>query len=265
VNRDGPGCRQCCTTIRDLGVRYGAAVALEDVSLHFHCGELTALVGPNGAGKTSLLQAILGAVPHTGVVEFMRRGTASKPRVGYLPQRVAFGADEPITALDLLAVSLGRLPAWLWTGGAVRARAIEALRLVGAEALLDRPLGALSVGQLQRVLLAVAMTPMPQLLLLDEGAAGMDAEGARIFLQLVCDLRRRHDVSILMVTHDVAAAAPHADRIVLINRRVLADGPPRQVLRDPALEQALGPGCRTLALAAADSAAFADKHDGPLA
>jgi len=259
-------CRRCCTRIQGLSVRYGARVALRDVNLHFHCGELTAVVGPNGAGKTTLFRAILGEVPHSGSVEFIASDEKRKPNVGYVPQRVVFDRHEPVSVLDLLAVSLTRRPAWFRVGRSVRDRALAALAVVQGTHLVDRPVGGLSGGELQRLLLAMAMTPVPQLLLLDEPVAGMDAEGLRMFYQIVCDLRREHDMSILMVTHDVAAIAPHADRLVVLNQTVLADGPPDRVLADSAVRREAGAGLWNLAripeaLKAED---FKDRHDGSL-
>ncbi len=256
-------CKRCCTRISDLRVTYGSRVALRDVNLHFHCGELTAVVGPNGAGKTTLFRAILGEVPYAGSVSFVSANATRKPCVGYVPQRVVFDRHEPVTTLDILAVSLARRPAWFQVGRATRERARAALAAVQGEHLLDRPVGGLSGGELQRVLLAMAMTPVPQLLLLDEPLAGMDAEGLRAFYQIVCDLRRMHDISILLVTHDVAAIAPHADRIVVLNQTVLADGPPDQVLADSEARRAAGAGLWNLAripdaLRAED---FKDHHD----
>lgn len=264
MNADPSFCRRCCTEVSGLGVRFGSRWAIRDVNLHFHCGELTAVVGPNGGGKTTMFRAILGEVKHQGQVRFMRQGEASRAAIGYVPQRVVFGAEAPVSTLDLLAISLSRRPAWLGVGRATRDRAVEALDRVSAAHLVDRPLGALSGGELQRVLLATAMTPVPQLLLLDEPAAGMDAEGFRMFYRIVCDLRRQYDISILLVTHDVAAIAPHADRIVVLNRTVLADGPPREVLNDPRAREAIGPGLWTMAKVTGVLTAeeLTDRHDG---
>ena len=259
-------CSRCCTRIKGLSVWYGSRVALRDVNLHFHCGELTAVVGPNGAGKTTLFRAILGEVPYSGSVEFLAADESRKPNIGYVPQRVVFDRQEPVSALDILAVSLTRRPAWFRVGPGVRDRARAALAIVKGEHLLDRPVGGLSGGELQRLLLAMAMTPVPQLLLLDEPVAGMDAEGLRLFYQIVCDLRREHDISILMVTHDVAGIAPHASRLVVLNQSVLADGPPDLVLADSRVRRAAGAGLWNLAripeMLKADD--FEDRHDGTL-
>lgn len=259
-------CRRCCTRIQGMSVQYGSRVALRDVNLHFHCGELTAVIGPNGAGKTTLFRAILGEVPYSGSVEFFASAEARTPNVGYVPQRVVFDRQEPVSVLDILAVAFTRRPAWLRVGRGVRSQALAALGVVKGEHLLDRPVGGLSGGELQRVLLAMAMTPVPQLLLLDEPVAGMDAEGLRVFYQIVCDLRRSHDISILMVTHDVAGIAPHANRIVVLNQTVLADGPPDRVLADSSVRRAAGTGLWNLALIpdALKAEDFKDQHDGTL-
>jgi zinc transport system ATP-binding protein len=117
---------------------------------------------------------------------------------------------------------------------------------MAAEHLARRRLSALSGGELQRVLLALAMTPRPDILLLDEPVAGVDQAGLILFYRLVCDLRRIHDLSILLVTHDVETAAAHADRVVLLNRTVLADGAPADILSQADQLRTLGMGWAAL-------------------
>jgi zinc transport system ATP-binding protein len=237
-----PGsCGKCCTKVIGLGVRFGDAVVLKDVNLHIHCGELTALVGPNGAGKTTLLRAILGEQPYSGSIVFRSKGgEPTRPRVGYVPQHLALDADAPITVQDFFAASVGSYPVWLGVTTATRGMAKEALAKVEAGHLLRRRLSELSGGELQRVLLAAAITPMPELLLLDEPAAGVDLSGLTLFYELVCNLRHQYDLSIIIVTHDLAGVAPHVDRMVLLNKSVIMDGKPAEVLADERLHRLLG-------------------------
>jgi zinc transport system ATP-binding protein len=234
----------CCTRLIDVGVRLGSYHALERVNLHVHCGELTAIIGPNGAGKTTLLRAIMGELSHTGQLIFHSATDSAgrkRPRIGYVPQRIEIDASAPLTVLDLFAASRTRWPLWLWYPKRVREEAGKALALVGAEELLGRRLGNLSCGQLQRVLLALAVNPVPELLLLDEPLAGLDHAGTAQFYEIVSGLRRFLDLSILLVSHDLNAAASIADRMVFINKRsLLYDGTPAEVLHQPEVRKAFG-------------------------
>ena len=239
----GRACGGCCTRLEHFGVTIGGRVILEDINLHVHCGELTAIVGPNGAGKTTLFRAMLGELPHTGERHFMQRDWATEfraPRIGYVPQRLDLDREAPVTTLDLFAAATSRRPVWTGVGARARAEAQRSLAVVAADHLVDRPLGRLSGGELQRVLLALALQPLPDLLLLDEPVAGIDPAGIDTFYRMVSDLRRRHDLSILLISHDLPAAARVADRMIHLNRRVLHDGPPANVLADPDVRRAFG-------------------------
>ena len=122
------------------------------------------------------------------------------------------------------------------------AKAGDALTLFSAQHLLNRRIGELSGGELQRVLLAIAMTPEPQLLLLDEPASGVDAKGLSLFYKIVDDLRKKYDIAVILVTHDLAGVSCYADRLILLNRSVIAEGAPQEVLSDERLIKTFGPG-----------------------
>ncbi len=240
-----PACGACCTRLEDFGVHLGGRTILENIRLHMHCGELTAVIGPNGAGKTTLLRAITGDLPHTGALRFLQHDNreSSKPlRIGYVPQKVEIDATSPTTVLDLFAAALARWPVWLGPRAAARGRTREALALVGAEPLMHRKLAEISIGQLQRVFLALALVPVPELLLLDEPVAGVDRAGTRLFYQTVSRMRTEFDLSILLVSHDLTAAAAVADRMILLNRTILCDGRPREVLLNPLIRDTFGFG-----------------------
>ncbi|HNW91382.1 MAG TPA: ATP-binding cassette domain-containing protein [bacterium] len=228
-------CGSCCTKLSRLVVRLGTSTVLDGIDLHLHCGELTALIGPNGAGKTTLLRALLGELPFSGEVRFLDAATGRRrrPRFGYVPQSLEFDQGAPLTVADLFAAALARFPVWLGHTAALRARATAALARVQADHLFDRRVGDLSGGELQRVLLALALEPLPDLLLLDEPVAGVDAGGRENFYGLICALRRDFDLSILLVAHDLDLVARHADRFVLLNRTVIAVDTPAAVLAHP--------------------------------
>jgi zinc transport system ATP-binding protein len=233
-------CGGCCTRLVDFGVQVGGTVILEGINLHIHCGELTVLVGPNGAGKTSLLRAMLGELPHSGELRYVQAGGDTpfrEPHIGYVPQRLEVEPGAPVSVLDLFAAGTCRWPVWLGRSRHLRAQALEALSQVDATDLLDRRLGLLSGGQLQRVLLALALLPPPDLLLLDEPVSGVDTAGTERFYRLVSQLRRDFDLSIILVSHDLQEAADVADRMILLNRTIVCDGRPAEVLADARLQE----------------------------
>ncbi len=230
--RAGRACGLCTTRLTGFGVRLGGRRILSDVNIHLRCGELTALIGPNGAGKTTLLRAILGEVPHSGDLVFedgAGRRTHS-PVVGYVPQRLEFDPGSPATVLDLFTAALSRIPVCLWHARGTRTRALAALERVQASHLAHRRLGALSGGEMQRVLLALALDPKPDLLLLDEPVSAVDQEGLELFYGTVSELRRQYDLSIILVSHDLGLVARFADRIILLNGTVRRSGTPAEVL-----------------------------------
>jgi len=235
-------CIHCCTRIEGLNVSFGSVPILKNIDLHVNCGELIAIVGPNGAGKTTLLRAILGEVPYTGSIKFQVRGDArSHPCIGYVPQKLNYDIDSPISVLDLIASAVGKDPVWAGVKPLLAERIKSSLENVLAGHLLNKKIGELSGGELQRVLLAMAMTPEPDLLLLDEPMSGVDANGLSLFYEIAGSLRKTKDVTILLVTHDLIGVAPHADRMVLINNSVIASGKPKDVLSDERLIKTLGP------------------------
>ena len=224
-------CGLCCTKLESFGVTIGKTEILRDINLHIHCGELTALVGPNGAGKTTLLRAIMGEAPHSGSLNFLdiKDRHTRKPLVGYVPQKLEFDPGAPISVLDLFSAGLSARPIFLGHSDRQRERAAASLSVVHAEHLLERRLGDLSGGELQRVLLALALDPSPDLLLMDEPVSGVDPHGRELFYNMVSDLRRRYDLSIIMVSHDLAVVARHADRVVFIDRTLQCEGTPAEV------------------------------------
>jgi zinc transport system ATP-binding protein len=227
-------CGECCTTMRGIGVRYNGKPVLENVDLHLHCGELTAVIGENGAGKSTLVKCLLGEIPHSGEVHFLDAAhrRPDSPVIGYVPQHSSFDKDAPVSVLDLFAVSLVSRPACLGVSRSVRMEALDGLRRTGAEDLVDRRVGTLSGGELQRVLLALALTPVPNILVLDEPMSGVDHSGREQFYELLSRLRREFDFAVLLVSHDLATLARFADRMVFLDHRIVCEGPPAEVLRD---------------------------------
>lgn len=203
---------------------------LEDVNASSPRGGCTAVVGPNGAGKTTLLMALLGHLPYTGCIRIGSREDNIKSRIGYVPQRMQFDRGLPMTVCDFMVMGIQRRPLWLGTRRGNRDRARELLAAVHSETLENRMLGVLSGGELQRVMLALALAQEPLLLILDEPASGVDVQGGQLFCELLERLRRERGFTQLMVTHDLATVTHHATHVIMLNRRVVAEGPPRDVL-----------------------------------
>ena len=219
-------CGMCCTKIENLSVTAGQQKILTDINLHIHCGELTAVIGPNGAGKSTLLKAILGIMPHSGSILFTDadNNRTTRPRIGYVPQHLELDQSSPISVMDLFTISSSKFPSWLGARKSGREKAAALLREVSAEHLIDRKVGALSGGELQRVLLALALQNTPDILLLDEPVSGVDLNGMELFYKAIDDIRSRYDLTIILISHDFDMVKKFADRLVLLNQKVLSVG-----------------------------------------
>ena len=163
-------CGLHCTKIKNISVKFGKEVVLKNVNIHIHCGELTVIIGKNGAGKSTLLKAILGEVEHTGSITFMdiKENVTKKIKIGYVPQSINIEKHMPTTVYDLFASCICHIPVFLKKDKKIYQEIKEQLKIFGAERLIDKSIGDLSGGELQRVLLAIATKPHPNLLILDE-------------------------------------------------------------------------------------------------
>ena len=221
----------CCLRVENLSVRIGGDCILSNVNLHVHCGELVALIGPNGAGKSTFLKAVLGQRDYEGVIAFSEPGQRSKkPRIGYVPQSPAFDPGDPVSVADLFACCMSRRPAFLGLSKSMRELVLECLERVHGTDLIDKRVGTLSGGELQRVLLALALEPLPNILILDEPLSGVDIEGMENLMDMLDEIRREYDLSILMTTHDFSMLRRYADQVVLIDHTVRIQGSPDTVL-----------------------------------
>lgn len=242
LKRPPPPCGGCCTRLTDFGVSIGNNLILKDFNLHVHCGELTAIIGPNGAGKTTLLKAMLGEIPHSGELRFIHSDGSSfgKPRIGYVPQKLDIDKTAPISVIDLFASVNSSFPLWLGHVSSSKKKTMDMLKMVEAESYADMKISQLSCGQFQRVMLALALSPIPDLLLLDEPIAGVDKSGIEVFYRIVSRLRMEYDLSIFLISHDIAEVANFADRMILLNRAMLCEGSPEKVLSSPEIKAVFG-------------------------
>lgn len=224
-------CNLCCTKISNFSVKKGETVILKDINMHIHCGDLTAIIGPNGAGKSTLLKAILGEVPHEGTLSFVdeKDNKMREPNIGYVPQTLEFDRTSPISVRDLFNVTYSNFPIWVKRSERIDNVAKDVLKRVEAEDLLDKKLGALSGGELQRVMLALALNPMPDILLLDEPVSGVDKRGMNLFYETVSKIRKKYDLTVILISHDFEAVKKYADKVILIDKEILKQGSPNEV------------------------------------
>lgn len=235
----GGGCgHSCCLRIQDLSVKIGNETILDSVNMHVHCGQMIALIGPNGAGKSTLIKSVLGQQEHTGVISFAVPGQRNrKAKIGYVPQSPVFDPGDPISVADLFACCMSKRPAFLGLSKTMRERVLSCLERVHGEALADKKVGALSGGELQRVMLALALEPLPNILILDEPLSGVDAEGMVSLMDMLDEIRKTYDLSIVMTTHDFGLLDRYADQVVLIDGKILCQGTPKEVLSSEAFAQ----------------------------
>ena len=239
IGTHGGSCgHSCCLRLQNVSVNIGKDSIVRDVNLHLHCGQIVALIGPNGAAKSTLLKAVLGQREYDGVISFsVPGGRNRKAVIGYVPQSPAFDPGDPVTVADLFACCMSRRPAFLGLGKQMRSHVFTCLERVHGEELIDKRIGTLSGGELQRVLLALALDPIPNILILDEPLSGVDVEGMETLMDMLDELRQDYDLSILMTTHDFAMLPRYADNVVLIDHAVLAQGTPEDVLNSDAFRR----------------------------
>ncbi len=224
-------------SFRNLLVRRGGRLILSNLTADIPRGGITALVGLNGSGKSTLLRTMLGELPYHGELKYRCGHDHSRPRpeyVGYVPQRLHIDARLPITVRDLFGLAMsGWRPLMFGIGKKVVKRAAELLKRVKAEHILDVPVDGLSGGQMQRVLLALAIDPQPELLLLDEPAAGIDFKDEQDFYELIADLNRTTNVTVVLVSHDLPTVGKFASHVLcLAGGQIRSQGHPSDVLSD---------------------------------
>jgi anchored repeat-type ABC transporter ATP-binding subunit len=224
-----------------VSVAYDGTPALREVSLRIQRGEQTAVVGPNGAGKSTLFNVITGILkPQQGTVQIYGSGPRGHICVGYVPQRNRIDWRFPVTVADVVMMGRTSKIGLLRRPGRADWRAVAAaLAQVDMADLAQRQIGELSGGQQQRVFLARALAQGAELLLLDEPLAGLDMPSQEAILRIMATMRDR-GITLLVATHDLNQAADRFDRMILLNGRVIAHGPPAEVLTAANLARAYG-------------------------
>jgi manganese/iron transport system ATP-binding protein len=227
--------------VQHISVRYDGVAALEDINFHLHVGERVAVVGPNGAGKSTLFKVVSGVLPpSSGDVTIF----GSRPRghvcIAYIPQRSQVDWNFPVSVADV--VMMGRsakLGPLNWPHKGDWEHVHHALQTVELSDLATRQIGQLSGGQQQRMFIARALAQEAELMLMDEPLTGLDTPSQEGLLTLL-DTLREQKVTLMVATHDLAQAARHFDRIMLLNHRLIAFDVPQNVLQTDYLLQAYG-------------------------
>jgi zinc transport system ATP-binding protein len=233
-------------TIRKLQVTLGGRPILKGIDADLARGKITALIGLNGSGKTTLLRALIRECSYQGEVRYFcgHDHTHHRPdHVGYVPQRLAIDARLPLTVREFFALALQKRPLFLGISSAVSKRAGELLSRVGAGHLLNRPVAKLSGGEMQRILLSLALEPQPELLLLDEPAAGIDFADQKPFYDLLAEINRERKVTILIVSHDLSIVSDRVHHVLCLkDGRIECQGLPGEVLTSETMTRIFGQG-----------------------
>jgi zinc transport system ATP-binding protein len=229
-----------------VNLTLGNTRILEDVSFSIRAGTIHCVVGANGGGKTSLVRSLLGQMPHSGRISIeWQQGRV----IGYVPQALDFDKSLPVTVSDFMAMTGQRRPAFLGLSRSRRQHVQKVLERFDVQDKLHARLGSLSGGERQRVLFAQAMIPEPALLVLDEPTTGLDLSGKDILERAIREFAAAGG-TVVWINHDIIQVGQMADALTYVDRRVLLDGAPREVLASGTAAQ-LFP---TLALPAAEVA-----------
>lgn len=226
-------CGLHCIKVNHLGVTIGGQEILKDVNLHIHCGSLNAVIGRNGAGKSTLIRAILGDIPHTGKIEFKdsENGRIQNLKIGYVPQSLNIEKQTPVSVYDMIAAYQSNVPVFALKSRKQKERILEHLRVFEADYLLDKQICNLSGGELQRVMLSMAIMDEPNLLLLDEPVSGIDQNGMELFYKTIYNLKENYDLAVILISHDLEYVKRYADKVVLLDETILKQGSVKEVFQ----------------------------------
>lgn len=245
VRKKDPATEQPLLSLSEVTLGYPGIIALEKVSFSLKRGEFLGIIGPNGSGKSTLLKGILGLLrPLEGEIRLFGaspKSRAARSKIGYVPQMSKSDADFPALVKDVALMGLYARIGWLRRPNETHRQMVaKSLARVGIAALAERPIGELSGGQYQKVMLARALVNNPQLLVLDEPTAAVDISAQRAILELLEGLNREQGITVLMVSHDINEIVHFCDRILLLDGKVRAFGTPAEVLTKENLKSVYG-------------------------
>lgn len=235
-------CGLHCIKVNHLGVTLGGQEILKDINLHIHCGSLNAIIGRNGAGKSTLIRAILGDIPHSGNIEFKdsENGKIQKLKIGYVPQALNIEKQTPVSVYDMIAAYQSNVPVFAVKSRKQKERILEHLRVFEAEYLIDKQVCNLSGGELQRVMLSMAIMDEPNLLLLDEPVSGIDQNGMELFYKTIYHLKENYDLAVILISHDLEYVKRYADKVVLLDETISKQGSVKEVFSSAEFAEVFG-------------------------
>lgn len=227
--------------LEDVSVRYEGSVGLDDLTFHLMEGERVAVVGPNGAGKSTLFKVIAGVIdPRQGVVEVFGHEPGGHVCISYVPQRSQVDWSFPVTVADVVMMGrISRIGPFRIPGSKDWQAVNDALELVGLSDLSQRQIGELSGGQQQRMFIARSLAQEAELMLLDEPLTGLDVPSRERVLEAM-DMLHERNVTLMVSMHDLKHAAERYDRIMLLNKEMIAFGTREDVFRRDYLQEAYG-------------------------
>ncbi|UCH81597.1 MAG: metal ABC transporter ATP-binding protein [Nitrospiraceae bacterium] len=232
-------------SVDNLCVTVSGRHLLENITFSVKQGRVVAIIGPNGAGKTTLVRAILGLIPYqqgSVLIYGLPAGDGElSSRVGYVPQKLEFDRSFPLTVSELLHFTVP--PAFSFPFHKRKhedEHIVRLLEIVGAQDLKDRNIGGLSGGELQRVMIAKAIVNDPGILFLDEPSSGVDIEGQERFHDLVMRLNKEHDLTVILISHDLNVVYRFADDVLCLNRKLVCSGKPAETLTDEVIKSIYG-------------------------
>ena len=212
---------------KKVSLNLGNTQVLEDVSFSITPGTIHCIIGANGGGKTSLIRSMLGQMPHTGKIEI---NWSENRTVGYVPQYLEFDKTLPVSVIDFLTMATQRRPAFLGQSKQQRKKIIELLENFGLSNKRNDKLGSLSGGERQRAIFAQAFMPAPSLLVLDEPMTGLDVAGGLMLLNVVRQFAADGG-TVVWINHDIAQVNDVAHQLTYVNKTIMLDGTPREVLQ----------------------------------
>jgi len=208
------------------------APVIENISFIIPKKGTTILIGPNGSGKTTLLKIMIGLLePTSGIIHIHgKKPKEMRKSIGYVPQKLYFDKTFPITVMEFLQLA----------DTTPKDEILDILESVGAKDLVDSRIGELSEGQLQRTLIARSLLGKPKILFLDEPVSGIDIGGEQNFYELIKSIQGDHDVTVVMVSHEVNVVSQIADKVICINKEMLCSGEPSTTLLPEVIRQLYG-------------------------
>jgi len=226
--------------LKHVAVGYGRRVVLPDVNLSLRRGSFTGLLGANGSGKSTLLKTVLGILPLLRGQIVLSPVDGRPPVLGYMPQRESLDPIYPLSSFEVVVMAAcGRIGPGRFINKTERDFARQCLAETGAAGLAPKLFSQLSGGQKQRVLMARALATKPDILLLDEPTAGIDAQATRAVMEVLKQIHEQHRQTILMVSHDLTTVRQYAEEVIWLHEGKVVQGPVNELLTKDKIEELL--------------------------